>query len=635
MWNRLIVKNLKTRILIPIAVIMVLSIAGLLFSVIAVQQRLLSGMQAQLTGVLQESSVAIQSDMDQSAGEMAQYLDRIKKDAVAELDKATRDALQKEEQVLSAEWEQNLRVNTEATAQLLAQVAPNAILSFDFTALISYVKSATANPDIAFAIYLKPDGKPLTRYMNRKDKVVQALIAQGKGKKKIDRLIQAARTSDKIVFVEKPVDLEGQKLGMVLVAASRLSAEEKIQALEQRFNTLIEDNDHQVQEIITKIASQLGQRMDTTMAAVSQMNNASARSVSERFQMAHANISARTKWVGTLLGMGSILVMFVVIYVILARLTRHIQGMVVGLRGAADSVAASSAQLAGSSQQLATGATQQAASIEESSASLEEMASMTKQNSDNSQQADSLMNAASAVVARASEEVGELTTSMAAITSASEETQKIVKTIDEIAFQTNLLALNAAVEAARAGEAGAGFAVVADEVRNLALRAADAARNTSDLIEDTYKRVQDGAALVEKTSGAFAEIEHSSAKVGELVAEIAAASSEQAQGVEQINTAVNEMDKVVQHNAATSEESASSSEEMRDHAMEMKKIVGDLVLLVEGRSFDASAQAVAQEDSTADVTADPASLATNPHPHAEGGEMKPSNPSSERSFPEF
>ena len=376
----------------------------------------------------------------------------------------------------------------------------------------------------------------------------------------------------------------------------------KIQALDKRFNALIDNNGHRVQAVITNIASQLGQRMDTTMVAVSQMNEASARSVSERFQTAYASISARTKWVGTLLGLGSIVVMFVVIYIILARLTRLIQGMVGGLRVAADSVAAASTQIAGSSQQLAAGATEQAASIEESSASLEEMASMTRQNSDNAQQADSLMNEANTVVTRASEEVGELTTSMAAITSASEETQKIVKTIDEIAFQTNLLALNAAVEAARAGEAGAGFAVVADEVRNLALRAADAARNTSDLIEDTYKRVQDGAALVEKTNGAFAEIERSTAKVGELVAEIAAASSEQAQGIEQVNTAATEMDKVVQTNAATSEESASSSEEMNAQAEQMKDLVGELVALVDGTRKDAKTAKKTETHATAKVS---------------------------------
>ncbi len=143
---------------------------------------------------------------------------------------------------------------------------------------------------------------------------------------------------------------------------------------------------------------------------------------------------------------------------------------------------------------------------------------------------------------------------MGEISTASEETQKIVKTIDEIAFQTNLLALNAAVEAARAGEAGAGFAVVADEVRNLAMRAADAAKSTAGLIEGTVKKIKDGVDLVGTTNEDFSKVAESSSKVGELLVEIAAASKEQSLGIEQINTAVTEMDKVTQQNAAGSEE---------------------------------------------------------------------------------
>jgi methyl-accepting chemotaxis protein len=173
-----------------------------------------------------------------------------------------------------------------------------------------------------------------------------------------------------------------------------------------------------------------------------------------------------------------------------------------------------------------------------------------------------------------------LTRSMEEITRASEQTSKIIKTIDEIAFQTNLLALNAAVEAARAGEAGAGFAVVADEVRNLAMRSAEAARSTAELIEGTVKKVREGSDLVSTTAQAFGQVTGSTGKIGELIAEIAAASKEQSQGIGQVNTAVTEMEKVTQQNAATAEESASAAEEMNAQAEQMKAMVGELVVVV-------------------------------------------------------
>ncbi len=261
------------------------------------------------------------------------------------------------------------------------------------------------------------------------------------------------------------------------------------------------------------------------------------------------------------------------------------------LTASADEVARASKQISVSSHSLAEGASEQAASIEETSSSLEEMSSMTRQNADNASEADRIMREAKSTVETANTSMAELTASMEVISRSSDETSKIVKTIDEIAFQTNLLALNAAVEAARAGEAGAGFAVVADEVRNLALRASEAAGNTAELIDDTIKKIKDGSGLVTRTNNEFQRVSQGAAKVADLVSEISAASSEQAQGIDQVNKAVAEMDKVVQQNASQAEESASASEEMSAQSEKMKSIIQDLAGLAHGRSSVKSAEA--------------------------------------------
>ena len=206
---------------------------------------------------------------------------------------------------------------------------------------------------------------------------------------------------------------------------------------------------------------------------------------------------------------------------------------------------------------LSDSSSQQAASIEETSASLDEMASMTKQNAENTTAANHLMISVREAIEKANNAMTELTRSMTDIARASEQTQKIVKNIDEVAFQTNLLALNAAVEAARAGEAGAGFAVVADEVRNLALRATDSAKDTANLIQDIVNKVRGGEKLVTVTNEAFGSVIGSSRKVQELMEEIAAASREQSDGIHQINSAVADMNQVTQQNAANAEELSS------------------------------------------------------------------------------
>jgi len=288
-----------------------------------------------------------------------------------------------------------------------------------------------------------------------------------------------------------------------------------------------------------------------------------------------------------LLGMvylACILVILPLVFLFSNSLAKPMNRIINSLTDSADKVSGASGQVSSSSHQLAEGSSEQAASIEETSAALEQMSSMTKQNADNAQEANSLSIEGSSGLKKANLSMKALISSMGDISKASDNVAKIIKTIDEIAFQTNLLALNAAVEAARAGEAGAGFAVVADEVRNLALRSAEASKNTQNLITEIIQKIETGSNLVNETDDRYREVALSVQKIGELISEISAASEEQNQGIDQVSKAVNEMDKVTQKNAANAEESASASEELNAQAKQMQNIVKELVSIVGGNS---------------------------------------------------
>jgi methyl-accepting chemotaxis protein len=274
---------------------------------------------------------------------------------------------------------------------------------------------------------------------------------------------------------------------------------------------------------------------------------------------------------------------------LLARsITKPIRQVADHLSEGAEQTVNAARQVSAASQTLAEGASEQAASLEETGSSLEEMSSMTKRNTENAEKVNELARAARASADAGAADMQAMAAAMSEIKTSGDDIAKIIKTIDEIAFQTNILALNAAVEAARAGEAGMGFAVVADEVRNLAQRAAQSAKETSSKIENAVSKTALGAQLTEKVAMRLQEIVTKAREVDELAAGVATASKEQTLGIEQINLAVGQMDKVTQSNAATAEESASAAEELNAQAESLKNSIAGLLQLVNGQNTPAT-----------------------------------------------
>lgn len=303
-----------------------------------------------------------------------------------------------------------------------------------------------------------------------------------------------------------------------------------------------------------------------------------------------AALAVSTRMAGMIVVLGLGLVAIIFYFVIRRSVERPIAELTSALYGGAEQVSSAAGQISQAAQQMASGASESSCSLEETSASLEEMSAITRQNADNAREANGIAQQARSSAEKGGNAMERMAKAIEQIKTSSDDTAKIVKTIDEIAFQTNLLALNAAVEAARAGDAGKGFAVVAEEVRNLARRSAEAAKSTTTLIEQSKQNSANGVLVAGEVDVQLKEIVAHTKKVTELIANVSAASEEQAKGVDQVNTALAQLNGVTQANAATAEESSAASETLEAQSTDLHGLVGQLLSLVNGTEAKAPTQ---------------------------------------------
>ena len=452
---------------------------------------------------------------------------------------------------------------------------------------------------------------------------VSERLANASDAKRINELLLATRQQEKNYFLRN-ADEYIEKTNSNADSAIALAKD-----LKERFNQQL--NKAQVQQAIDACVTYKKAFADavkytdeqkvceSNMVAAARELTEEANSLRTAKKTEMESVAARSNFIMVTLATVGVVLGVVLAFVITRGITKPVNRIIASLTDGSEQVASASGQVSSASQSLAEGATEQAAGLEETSSSLEEMSSMTKQNADNAQQANTLASEARKAADTGTESMNKMSAAINDIQKSSDETAKIIKVIDEIAFQTNLLALNAAVEAARAGEAGKGFAVVAEEVRNLAMRSAEAAKNTSSMIEESVKNSKNGVDIASEVGKVLEEIVGGIGKTTDLVSEISAASSEQAQGIDQVNTAMAQMDKVTQQNAANAEEAASASEELSAQADSMSDIVGQLAALVGG-----NAQSISLDKTTKSKSHGQRQLSKSDHVfhHVAGGPSK-------------
>ncbi len=575
--------GVRGKLLLPTVAALIIVIIGLSLALVTVQQRLNHTMRQGIEKTLDTANTEISSDLETLKVNLEKSLVDMSEASSSELSRSTTKALNKQKDRIEYDWKAMMMESGDSIALLMARVAPNAIIGKDFQALNSYIKATLQNPNVIYAFYFRPDGRLLTRFIDRKNEKIQMYL-KGDGKNRYNKILTGARNDDSVMTINKNIKFEGDMIGSFELCINNAHMMDKIGEMSERFSELVEGNKSLSASVMQSGAQKVQENVGTIVGGIIQKNQTTAKATIDKLNQASATMIRQIKRVNVSGGIICIALVAAILFFIIQRVIRplkqtlvvvkdmaegegdltirldansndevgelskwfnlfldKLQGVITDIAGTASALGTSSDSLSGLSGKLSEGAQHMSGLSSTVASAAEQMSANMNTVAGSSNEAASNVN----IVASAAEEMtatineiamnsekartiseaavteaGEATARMGRLDQAAQAIGKVTQTITEISDQTNLLALNATIEAARAGDVGKGFAVVANEIKELAKQTASATQEIRTQIEGIQGSTSETIVQIDKISQVINS-------VNEIVATIATAVEEQ------------------------------------------------------------------------------------------------------------
>lgn len=626
--------SLRFKLLISLTIVFAISFTAFAIIINSYQGRLMEDMGEEIKKSLQLANQEVQDDFLKLNEEVVRNLKQMEEVAGKSLSESTAQVLEDERKQLEKAWEAELRSSASSLADLLTQVAPKAILSNQFMDLITYARLAVKNPDIVYVYYMRPNGIPYTRYLNQDDPRIKEYLQTGQGRKKYQKVISASQKDDSVFIIENQVQLEGQKLGTLILCVSKATIKEKLDQMSVRFSNLVKDNSKRIDSVLKQETSKVTQSMKTVLDQVGEKNGAVAMQTRSRIGELSGAAKSRTAQLVSIFGAGLGLFLLLLIGVMVVRLiikplakgvefakkmsegdltqnlkvrqkdeigvladalnnmTANLNRMFRDITSGVETLTLSSTEISEISREMTSGAEQTlnksssvATASEQMSANMNSIAAASDETSNNVKMvaiAVEEMTATVNEIARNSEKARSITSeavSQAAsasdkvnkLGSAAHEISAVTEVITEISEQTNLLALNATIEAARAGEAGKGFAVVANEIKELARQTPEATKDIKIKIDGIQNSTAETLKEIEEISRVIHNVNEIVSVIATAVEEQSVTTKEIAGNIANTSMGIEEVNQNVAQSSVVSGDIAREIASVNESAMNMSE----------------------------------------------------------------